>query len=222
MREGKPETGIPVESRSNEAIRRELLAHNHVMQRLTKDLTRQIALAAHTMLDTLASGGKAVFFGNGRSAACAQYWASMLLGRYNCERSGLPAIALTADTAVLTDIGNDYGYHHIFARQVEALVRAGDVVVGLCTSGLSTNVLAGIRAAKARGARTIGLTGGDGGQLAAMVDQAIVVPSTKTPRVQEAHIVIVQILCRLLEDQLIKPAAEERVVGEHFPSYPET
>ncbi|MFQ5858139.1 MAG: SIS domain-containing protein, partial [Anaerolineae bacterium] len=111
MREGELGTSGRWESGWDEVIRRHLLAHNQVMQRVTKDLTRQIALAADIMLDTLTSSGKALFFGNGGSAACAQYWASLLLGRYNSERSGLSGIALTADTAVLTNIGNDYGYH---------------------------------------------------------------------------------------------------------------
>lgn len=205
----------------NAAIQRELLAHHQIMQRVIEDLTRQIALAAHIMLDTLVSGGKVVFFGNGGSAACAQYWASMLLGHFSRERLGLPGMALTADTAVLTSIGNDYGYHHIFARQVEALVRASDVVVGICPSGLSTNVLAGVRAAKIKGARTIGLCGGDGGQLVAMVDQAIVVPSTELSRIQEAHIMIGHIVCHLLEDRLRRPINEE-LVGERPCTYLES
>jgi D-sedoheptulose 7-phosphate isomerase len=221
MRESESETGAITESRNDEVIRRHLLAHNQVMQRVTKGLTREIALAAHIMLDTLTSGGKAVFFGNGGSAACAQYWASLLLGRLNAERVGLPGIALTADTAVLTNVGNDYGYHQIFARQVEALVMAGDVVVGLATDGHSTNVLAGIRTAKAKGARTIALCGGDSGQLAEMVDQAIVVPSTDILCIQEVHIIIAHIVCQLIEDQLVMPMNQVFMGEKYFLNHPE-
>ncbi|RME44081.1 MAG: SIS domain-containing protein [Chloroflexi bacterium] len=208
-----PEIDARFTSRTDETIRHQLLAHDNVMQRVTQGLTREIALAAHIMLDTLTSGGKAVFFGNGGGAACAQYWASILLGRYNTERRGVPGIALTADTAVITNIGNDYGYHHIFARQVEAWVQAGDVVVGICANGLATNVLAGVRMAQKAGARTIGLSGGDGGQLAAMVDQAIVVPSTETPRIHEAHVVIAHVVCRLLDQGLLNPGSTKLVSG---------
>lgn len=222
MREGDLETGWISESHCNDMIRRQLSAHNQVMQRVSRDLTRQIALTAHIMFDTLTSGGKAVFFGNGSSAACAQYWASLLLGRYNSERSGLTGIALTADTVVLTNIGNDYGYHHIFARQVEAIVRASDVVVGICTDGHSTNVLAGARAGRAMGARTVAITGGDGGQLVTMVDQAIVVPSTDVPRIHEAHIIIAHIVCQLLESQLPRPSSEHLIAGRRFRSNRET
>lgn len=218
IQEGQMRTDVVHESCIHEMVLRQLSAHNLVMQRVTENVTRQIVLTTHTMLDTLVSGGKAVFFGNGGNAACAQYWASLLLGRHNAERPGLPAIALTADAVVLTNIGNDYGYHDVFARQVHALVGASDVVVGICSTGLSTNVLAGVRMAKANGARTIGLSGGDGGQLAAMVDHAIVVPSAETARVQEAHVIVAHLVCHLLDDRLASLANEELSLAESLNS----
>jgi D-sedoheptulose 7-phosphate isomerase len=203
MRLDHPSIGAaPDKPRTSQLIEEHLLAHGHVIQHVIKELVRQIALTADIMSDTLSSGGNAVFFGNGGSAACAQYWASMLSGCFNGNRPGLAGIALTADSVVLTQIAHEYGYHRIFARQVEALVKPGDIVVGVCTNGLATNVLDGVRAAKTKGARTVALTGGDGGQLAAMVDEAIVIPSTDIARVREAHIIIAHIVCQLLQHQL--------------------
>lgn len=147
-------------------------------------------------------GGKVVLFGNGGSAADAQHLAGELVGRFKLERQALPAVALTTNTSVLTAMANDYGYETTFSRQVEALVNENDVVVGLSTSGNSPNVIEAIKAAKIRGAKTIGLTGGNGGQLAEEADLVIRVPSDSTPRIQEAHITIGHIVCELVEREL--------------------
>lgn len=148
------------------------------------------------------AGGKVVLFGNGGSAADAQHIAGELMGQFAFKRKALPAVALTTNSSVLTAVANDYGYNKVFSRQVEALVNKGDVVVGISTSGGSPNVLEAIEVAKRKGAQTIGLTGGDGGKLAKVVDLALVVPSDSTPRIQEAHITIGHIVCELVEREL--------------------
>jgi D-sedoheptulose 7-phosphate isomerase len=141
-------------------------------------------------------------FGNGGSAADAQHLATELVVRYRANRRALPAIALTTDTSALTAIGNDFGFDALFERQVEALCAAGDVAIGISTSGNSENVIRGLVAARARGAVTVGLGGGDGGRLARSVDYAVIVPSTVTARIQEMHILLGHSLCAFLEAQL--------------------
>jgi len=158
--------------------------------------------AAETIAECFQRGGKVLLFGNGGSAADAQHIAAEFVGRFAREREGLPAIALTTDTSILTAVGNDFGFERVFARQVEALGRPGDVAVAISTSGRSPNVLAGVRAAREKGLATIGLTGGGGGPLADMVEIAIVVPSRSTPRIQECHIALGHILCELVETLL--------------------
>ena len=148
------------------------------------------------------AGGKVVLFGNGGSAADAQHIAGELVGRFLMERRALPAIALTTNTSTLTAMANDYGYETVFSRQVEALVNEKDVVIGISTSGNSPNVIEAIKAAKTKGARTIGLTGRNGGKLAEVADLVLAVPSDSTPRIQEAHITIGHIVCELVEKEL--------------------
>jgi D-sedoheptulose 7-phosphate isomerase len=153
--------------------------------------------------DCLAGGGTVFWMGNGGSAADSQHLAAELVGRYEgVDRRGLASIALTTDSSVLTSVGNDYGFAAIFARQIEALCRAGDVVVAISTSGNSANVLAAVDAAQARGAFTVGLCGGDGGKLARGADLAIVVPSDSPARVQEAHILIGHIWCDYVDEHV--------------------
>ncbi len=147
-------------------------------------------------------GGKVVLFGNGGSAADAQHLAGELVGQFKLKRQALPAIALTTNTSVLTAVANDYGYDAVFSRQVEALVNEKDVVIGISTSGNSPNVIEAIKLAKTKGAKTIGLTGGNGGKLAEVADLALIVPSDSTPRIQEAHITIGHIVCELVEKEL--------------------
>ena len=151
------------------------------------------------MQDCIANGGKILIMGNGGSAADSQHIAAEIVGRFKKERKGLPAIALTTDTSIITSVGNDYGYHYIFARQVEALCRPEDLVIGITTSGNSANVVNAIEAANAIGATTVGMTGGTGGKLNALCKYNIVIPSNITARIQEAHIFVGHSLCEILE-----------------------
>ena len=151
------------------------------------------------MQDCIKFGGKILIMGNGGSAADSQHIAAEIVGRFKKERKGMPAIALTTDTSILTSVGNDYGYDYIFARQVEALCRPEDLVIGITTSGNSANVVRGMEAAKEAGATTVGLTGGSGGKLNAICDFNLVMPSSVTARIQEAHIFVGHSLCEILE-----------------------
>jgi D-sedoheptulose 7-phosphate isomerase len=163
----------------------------------------EILAVGQRFLDCLAGGGTIYWMGNGGSAADSQHLAAEIVGRYEgVDRRGLASIALTTDTSVLTSVGNDLGFEAIFARQIEALCRAGDVVVAISTSGNSANILAGVAAARARAAFTVGLCGGDGGDLAREVDLAIVVPSESPARVQEAHILIGHIWCAYVDEHV--------------------
>lgn len=144
-------------------------------------------------------GNRIYLMGNGGSAADAQHIAAELVGRFQMERRGFPAVALTTDTSILTAVANDYSYDQVFARQVEALVSRGDVLIGISTSGNSRNVLAAIEAGRSLGAVTIGLTGCSGGALKDLCDIAIVVPSPNTARIQEAHILVGHILCEMID-----------------------
>jgi len=145
---------------------------------------------------------KLILFGNGGSAADAQHIAAELVNRFELERMALPAIALTTDTSILTSIANDYDYSRVFARQIEALAEEGDVVIGISTSGASLSVIKGVEAAREKGAKTIGLTGKNGAELARAADLVLKVPSSDTPRIQEAHITILHIICYLIEKKL--------------------
>jgi D-sedoheptulose 7-phosphate isomerase len=151
------------------------------------------------MQNTINNGGKILLMGNGGSAADSQHIAAEIVGRFKKERKGMPAIALTTDTSILTSVGNDYGYDYIFARQIEALCRPEDMVIGITTSGNSANVVRAIEAAREIGATTVGLTGGTGGKLNALCSYNIVVPSSVTARIQEAPIFIGHSLCEILE-----------------------
>lgn len=151
------------------------------------------------MQQTIKNGGKILLMGNGGSAADSQHIAAEIVGRFKKERKGLAAIALTTDTSILTSVGNDYGYDYIFARQIEALCRPEDIVIGLTTSGNSKNVVNAIEAANTIGATTVGLTGGTGGKLSTLCTYNIVIPSDVTARIQEAHIFVGHSLCEILE-----------------------
>jgi len=159
-------------------------------------------MAAQAMDDALAGGRKILAFGNGGSAADAQHLAAELVGRFMRERVALPAIALTADTAILTSIANDYSYTQVFARQIEALGKAGDVAVGISTSGESPNVAAALQVARDRGLKTIALTGRDGGSVGAGADIHVNVPDENTARVQEVHRTLLHVMCELIENGL--------------------
>lgn len=165
-------------------------------------LHQQITGVLAICVDSLRAGGKLMFAGNGGSAADAQHWAGELVSRFYYDRPGLPAIALTTDTSILTAIGNDYGYDYTFARQVEALGRAGDVLLLISTSGNSPNVVRAAEAARERGIQVVGFTGQGGGKLAALCDACFRIPSTETPRIQEGHEFIGHLLCALIEAEM--------------------
>jgi D-sedoheptulose 7-phosphate isomerase len=159
------------------------------------------ARAVALCVAALTGGRKLMLCGNGGSAADAQHWAGELVSRFHYDRPGLPAIALTTDTSILTAIGNDYGYERSFSRQVEALGQAGDVLFGLSTSGRSPNILAAMRAARERGIATVGFTGNGAGaaELGALSDVLIQVPSASTPSIQEGHEVLGHAICGMIE-----------------------
>ncbi|HEY0476503.1 MAG TPA: SIS domain-containing protein [Kofleriaceae bacterium] len=168
-----------------------------------------IARAAEVMRDAVLAGKKVLLCGNGGSAADAQHIAAELVGRYVLERRPLAAIALTTDTSALTAIANDYGYDHVFSRQVEALGAEGDVLIAITTSGTSKNVVAAVAAARARGMKVIGLTGGKGGAFVAACDAGVAVPSTVTARIQECHITIGHLWCEAIDEAFTGSAAEQ-------------
>jgi len=176
-----------------------------------------VVRAAVTIHECNRRGGKILLFGNGGSAADAQHIAAEFVGRFVRERRPLPAVALTTDTSVLTAIGNDYGFERVFARQVAALGRAGDVVVAISTSGASPNVLAGIDAARGAGLTTIALTGRDGGALAKRADLAIVVPSQSTARIQECHIAVGHVICEIVDSLLLAEGGSAPAAGSTEP-----
>jgi D-sedoheptulose 7-phosphate isomerase len=165
-------------------------------------LHEAIAQVARACIDALRRGNRILFAGNGGSAADAQHLAGELVSRFNYDRPGLAAFALTTDTSVLTAIGNDYGYERVFARQVEAVGSAGDVFFGISTSGRSPNILAALKAARAKGMVTVGLTGRAGGRMPEFCDHCLRTPSDSTPRIQEGHISIGHTVCMLIEQQL--------------------
>jgi D-sedoheptulose 7-phosphate isomerase len=169
---------------------------------LEPDLRAQLAFIAERITESLRGGGKALFLGNGGSAADAQHLTAELVGRYLKERAALPAVALTTNSSIVTAIGNDYSFDDVFKRQIEALCRPDDVVIALSTSGNSENVVRGVEAARAIGAFAIGLTGAGGGRLAGVCDECFRFPSDETPRIQEGHTLAGHIICELVEDAL--------------------
>ena len=162
---------------------------------------KNLVAIADLLVDAFRKGNKVLLFGNGGSAADAQHIACELAGKFYLDRAPLPAIALTTNTSTLTAIGNDYSYEEIFSRQLKALVKQGDIVIGISTSGNSPNVLRGIEEAKRLGATTIAFMG-QGGRLKELVDYMLSVPSVDTPRIQEAHITAGHIICYLVEQAL--------------------
>lgn len=158
-------------------------------------LAEPFARLVEVALTSLEAGGKLIFFGNGGSAADAQNLATELVVRYDRDRAAIPALALTTDTSILTAVGNDFGFERLFARQIEALGRAGDVAIGISTSGRSKNVTAALQEAKQRGMVATALSGRDGGELVGLADPLLIVPSDVTARIQEMHITLGQMLC---------------------------
>ena len=165
-------------------------------------LHEAVAGVAAACVEALRSGHKILFAGNGGSAADAQHLAGELVSRFNYDRPGLAAFALTTDTSVLTAIGNDYGYEHLFARQVEAVGQAGDVFIGISTSGRSPNILEALQVARGKGLVTVGLTGQRGGRMPEFCDHCLRTPSDSTPRIQEGHIAMGHTICWLIEREI--------------------
>jgi D-sedoheptulose 7-phosphate isomerase len=184
----------------DEQIRAQLRESCRVKESFSQELVARIARFAEAAAAAMARGHKIAFFGNGGSAADAQHLAAELVVRLHRDRPGLPALALTTNTSVLTATGNDYGYEALFARQVESLVSKGDVLVALSTSGNSPNMVRGVEAGRKRDAFLVAMTGETGGALAGKVDLLVNVPSRDSQRIQEAHITIGHIVCSLVEE----------------------
>ena len=186
----------------NQVIKQRLADHLGVLQKLTaSDLPAKLEKCAEYVDKALMEGHKVLFCGNGGSAADSQHLAAEFVGRFQKERKGLPAIALTVDTSILTAVANDYGYDIVFARQVQALGERGDVLVGISTSGNSKNVLLAIEEAKAKGITCIGMTAEGGGKMSEACDICLAVPSGVTARAQEMHILMGHILCELVDHE---------------------
>jgi len=177
-------------------------------QRVSAQAIPEIARAASLIVEALAAGGKVLAFGNGGSAADAQHLVAELVGRFQQDRRGFAAIALTTDTSVLTSVANDYGFDRVFARQIEALGRAGDVAVAISTSGESPNVAAGVEAADRHGLRVVALTGRNGGRIGAHADVHVNVPHASAARVQEVHRTVIHAICEIVEI-----AGAEKITG---------
>ncbi|MBI4831792.1 MAG: D-sedoheptulose 7-phosphate isomerase [Candidatus Lindowbacteria bacterium] len=185
-------------------IRQRIEESIRVKQGFPDKLVQNIARAAETIVEAYNNGGKLILFGNGGSAADAQHIACELVGRFLKERRPLEAMSLSANASMLTCLGNDYGYERVFERQVEAAARAGDVVIGISTSGNSPNVLKAAKRAKQIGCVTICMTGKSGGKMKACADILLNVPSNVTPRIQESHILIGHIICELVEKSVTR------------------
>ena len=180
-------------------IKQELNEHLITLDATMKSIGSALEVAANICIDSLKQGGKILIFGNGGSAADAQHIAAELVGRYKLERKGLSAIALSTDTSSLTAIANDYGYEHVFDRQIEALANPEDVAVGISTSGNSSNVINALQLAKNIGCKSIGLSGKSGGNMNKLCDVNLVIPAKDTARIQEMHILVGHIICHLIE-----------------------
>lgn len=185
-----------------ERIKDILLESIQVKEELLRTKLSQIVEIAECVIECLKKNGKVILFGNGGSASDSQHIAAELVGRFKKDRTALAAVALTTNTSVLTSLANDYGYEIVFAKQVEALGQKNDIVIAISTSGKAKNVACGIKQAKKMGLKTIALTGGDGGDLAKLADISLMVPSSVTARIQEAHITIGHIVCELVENTL--------------------
>lgn len=164
----------------------------------------QIEFVAKKMIDAYKNGNKTMFAGNGGSAADAQHLAAELVNRFCFDHIGLPALALSTDSSIVTSIANDYGYDFLFSRQVAAQGNSGDIFVGISTSGNSENIVKALQLCKEKGIYTVGLIGGNGGKMASLCDTCIIVPSNETARIQEAHILIGHILCGIVESALFR------------------
>ncbi|RMI06612.1 MAG: SIS domain-containing protein [Calditrichaeota bacterium] len=191
-------------ARIQQEIARQIEESIAVKRRVLEEMGEPIAACAAKMVETLRKGGKLLLCGNGGSAADAQHIAAELVVRLRgaFERPAIPALALTVDTSVLTACSNDYGFERVFARQIEALGQPGDVLIAISTSGNSPNVIEAVHVARQKGIYVVGWLGGAGGRLQPLVDLPLVVPSSTTARIQEAHILIGHIVCQIVETEL--------------------
>jgi D-sedoheptulose 7-phosphate isomerase len=188
----------------------QLREQRELTEKVEHELCSVISGLARRLIETFKIGNKLLLMGNGGSAGDAQHFAGEIVSRFRMERPALPAIALSTDTSIITAIGNDYGFERIFSRQVEALAAPGDAVIGISTSGNSKNVLKALEVARQAGCTTIGFLGNDGGAIKGLCDIALVIPSNDTPRIQEAHITIIHIICDLVEQGLFGADADRR------------
>jgi D-sedoheptulose 7-phosphate isomerase len=192
------------EETSNDLIEKSLKAHVAVVEKLVEQEQANIEKCADVILETLEKGNKILICGNGGSAADAQHLAAEFVGRFETERKALAAIALTTDTSALTALANDYNFEKIFARQIEALARNGDLLIAFSTSGNSPNIISAVMTARQSGCRTLGMTGAKGKKLAGLCDECIMIPAERTARIQEAHILIAHIWCEIIDSKLQK------------------
>ncbi len=202
-------------SRSESSLVRQSIQESMQAKAGLLEMADEVVAVGELLIEALAGGGTVFFVGNGGSAADCQHLAAELVGRFEKRVNHLPALALTTDTSILTALANDFRFEEVFSRQVQALVRSGDALVALSTSGNSASILAAVRQARLQGARVVGLTGRDGGSMAGLCDRCLVVPSQRTCRIQECHITLGHILCELVEQ-----AAEEGRIPtrkEHLP-----
>lgn len=189
-------------SKMNTLISNSIEEHQEIVY-LFKSSSTAVQKTGELLISTIRSGSKIFICGNGGSASDAQHFAAELTGRFERERRALPALALSTDTSAITAIGNDYGFDFIFSRQLEALAKPGDLLVAISTSGSSKNVLQAVSYAKNNQIATIGLLGRDGGQLKDEIDLSLVVPSMRTARIQEMHILIVHLWCEMLDAAIL-------------------
>lgn len=185
-----------------EIITQNLKDNLATIEKVEKEMKNSIAQAGQEIITCLKNKGKILICGNGGSAADSQHMAAELAGRYLMNREPLPAIALSTDTSILTAIGNDFGFDQVFVKQVKALGNKGDILIGISTSGNSANVIEAMKIAKNKGMKNITLLGRDGGKMKALADINLIVPSSHTPRIQEAHGLIIHIICELVEKGL--------------------
>jgi len=197
---------MPLLARFKEAVAESIL----LKSRFAAEQGEQVVAAAEMLAGVLKAGGRVFLFGNGGSAADAQHLAAEFVNRFQVERPPLAALALTTDTSILTAVANDYDFVQVFAKQLRALGRAGDLAVGISTSGASANVVEGLNAARELGMRTLALSGGDGGPVAQAAELALAVPSRDTPRIQEVHITVGHVLCDLVDFQLFPEKFAEK------------
>jgi D-sedoheptulose 7-phosphate isomerase len=199
-----PSSRFQVSSFGESLALNSLKQHQEVFQKIFNENIENIEDCARLISETFARGNKVLICGNGGSAADAQHIAAEFVGRYETERVALPAIALTTDTSALTALANDYDFERIFARQVDALAREGDLLIAISTSGNSPNVISAVMKARQIGCKILGMTGAKGKKLASLCDKSVLVPSERTARIQEAHITIAHIWCEIIDEKISK------------------